>query len=63
MICEIVLVAALSLPPRPMVLTPPRRVCLAALLRRAAREHAVVIDLRAGKRGAVYQPSLWRDAL
>ncbi len=63
MICEVVSVVALALPPRPLLVTQPRRVCLHQLLARARREGAVVVDLRAGKGGRVWTPETWSKAL
>jgi len=54
-ICELVTVAAIVFGPypEPPRAAPLRRMCLAALIRKARREHAVIIDFRDGRTGKV----------
>ena len=51
--CELVAVVALTFTRTATHAQPVKKVCLAALIRRARREGAVVIDMRDGRRGRV----------
>lgn len=62
MICDVVSVVAITVgSPRHVATMSPRRACLHMILARARREGAVVVDLRPGKGGRVYDWTYWRS--